>query len=66
MTSNRKADTAAVTAPLVLPDGETVRSSLDRVLRLLSVGSKRFLTNKVSSQPQQAALLRGRQRLQRL
>ncbi len=30
-----------------LPAGLTVRSALDRVLRLLSVGSKRFLTNKV-------------------
>ena len=30
-----------------LPEGLTVRSALDRVLRLLSVGSKRFLTNKV-------------------
>jgi phosphoribosylformylglycinamidine synthase len=42
-----RADATAVTAPLVVPSGETVRSSLDRVLRLLSVGSKRFLTNKV-------------------
>jgi len=33
--------------PLELPDGLTVRSALERVLRLLSVGSKRFLTNKV-------------------
>ncbi len=32
---------------LSLPKGLTVRSALDRVLRLLSVGSKRFLTNKV-------------------
>lgn len=30
-----------------LPDGLTIRSALDNVLRLLSVGSKRFLTNKV-------------------
>jgi len=30
-----------------LPEGLSVRSALDRVLRLLSVGSKRFLTNKV-------------------
>ncbi len=33
--------------PLNLPAGITVRESLDRVLRLVSVGSKRFLTNKV-------------------
>jgi len=33
--------------PFALPEGETVASALDRVLRLLSVGSKRFLTNKV-------------------
>jgi phosphoribosylformylglycinamidine synthase len=33
--------------PLKLPQGLTVRKALDRVLRLLSVGSKRFLTNKV-------------------
>jgi len=33
--------------PLELPIGLTVRKALDRVLRLLSVGSKRFLTNKV-------------------
>lgn len=33
--------------PLILPEGLTVREALDRVLRLLSVGSKRFLTNKV-------------------
>lgn len=33
--------------PLVLPEGLTVRAALDRVLRILSVGSKRFLTNKV-------------------
>jgi phosphoribosylformylglycinamidine synthase len=33
--------------PLELPKDLTVRSALDRVLRLLSVGSKRFLTNKV-------------------
>ena len=33
--------------PLVLPDGLTVRDALSRVLRLLSVGSKRFLTTKV-------------------
>jgi len=34
-------------APLTLPAGLTVRAALDRVLRLLAVGSKRFLTNKV-------------------
>ncbi|MGD2123662.1 MAG: phosphoribosylformylglycinamidine synthase [Gemmatimonadota bacterium] len=34
-------------APLTLPEDLTVRGALDRVLRLLSVGSKRFLTNKV-------------------
>ena len=33
--------------PLELPKDLTVRKALDRVLRLLSVGSKRFLTNKV-------------------
>lgn len=33
--------------PLEFPEGLTVRGGLDRVLRLLSVGSKRFLTNKV-------------------
>ena len=33
--------------PLTLPIGTTVRSALDRVLRLLSVGSKRFLVHKV-------------------
>jgi phosphoribosylformylglycinamidine synthase len=36
-----------VVAPLALPKDVTVRQALDRVLRLLSVGSKRFLTNKV-------------------
>ena len=35
------------TESLVLPDVVTVKDALDRVLRLLSVGSKRFLTNKV-------------------
>jgi phosphoribosylformylglycinamidine synthase len=35
------------TKPLELPRGLTVRDALDRVLRLVSVGSKRFLTNKV-------------------
>jgi len=33
--------------PLRLPEDLTVRQALDRVLRLLSVGSKRFLTSKV-------------------
>ena len=33
--------------PLELPQGLTVREALDRVLRLVSVGSKRFLVNKV-------------------
>lgn len=33
--------------PLALPSNLTVESALDRVLRLLSVGSKRFLTTKV-------------------
>jgi len=33
--------------PLELPRDLTVRKTLDRVLRLVSVGSKRFLTNKV-------------------
>jgi phosphoribosylformylglycinamidine synthase len=33
--------------PLELPEGITVSEVLDRVLRLLSVGSKRFLANKV-------------------
>ncbi|MEK6700390.1 MAG: phosphoribosylformylglycinamidine synthase [Nitrospirota bacterium] len=36
-----------VLKPLELPKDLTVRAALDRVLRLLSVGSKRFLTNKV-------------------
>jgi phosphoribosylformylglycinamidine synthase len=35
------------TEPLALPEDLTVRDALARVLRLLSVGSKRFLTNKV-------------------
>ena len=34
-------------SPLNLPDGTTVATALDRVLRLLSVGSKRFLVHKV-------------------
>lgn len=33
--------------PLKLPEEITVKDALERVLRLLSVGSKRFLTNKV-------------------
>jgi phosphoribosylformylglycinamidine synthase len=33
--------------PLELPQDLTVRDALDRVLRLVSVGSKRFLVNKV-------------------
>lgn len=33
--------------PLSLPEGTTVSSALDRVLRLISVGSKRFLVHKV-------------------
>ncbi len=33
--------------PLHLPDNLTVMDALDRILRLISVGSKRFLTNKV-------------------
>ena len=35
------------TKPLTLPEDLTVEKVLDRVLRLVSVGSKRFLTNKV-------------------
>lgn len=35
------------TQPLILPEDITIYSALERVLRLLSVGSKRFLTNKV-------------------
>lgn len=38
---------AVHTQPLDLPDDITIEDALDRVLRLLSVGSKRFLTNKV-------------------
>ena len=34
-------------APVVLPENLTVRDALHDVLRLVSVGSKRFLTNKV-------------------
>ena len=33
--------------PLRLADGVTIKKALERVLRLVSVGSKRFLTNKV-------------------
>ncbi len=33
--------------PLALPEGRTVCDALDRVLRLVSVGSKRFLASKV-------------------
>ena len=33
--------------PLKLPDDITVKEAVGRILRLLSVGSKRFLTNKV-------------------
>lgn len=33
--------------PLKLPEGLSVRDALERVFRLVSVGSKRFLTNKV-------------------
>ncbi len=36
-----------VLEPLRLPEGLTVEAALDRVLRLLAVGCKRFLTNKV-------------------
>jgi len=35
------------TSALKLPEGITIKDALERVLRLLSVGSKRFLTNKV-------------------
>jgi len=35
------------TAPFLLPGVVSLEEALDRVLRLLSVGSKRFLTNKV-------------------
>ena len=36
-----------VLVPFVLPESETIKSALVRVLKLLDVGSKRFLTNKV-------------------
>jgi len=39
--------TPAKTTPLVLPQDLNLMDALERVLRLLSVGSKRFLTNKV-------------------
>jgi phosphoribosylformylglycinamidine synthase len=39
--------TISVLEPLRLADDLTVMKALDRVLRLISVGSKRFLTNKV-------------------
>ncbi|CAG9785046.1 unnamed protein product [Diatraea saccharalis] len=35
--------------PLSLPKDITVKSALDRVLRLVNVASKRYLTNKISS-----------------
>ncbi len=35
------------TQPLNLPENLTIMEAIDRVLRLVSVGSKRFLTNKV-------------------
>lgn len=35
--------------PLELPKNITVQSALDRVLRLVSVASKRYLTNKVTT-----------------
>jgi len=38
---------APAARPLELPDGVTPAAALDRVLRLLAVGSKRFLTTKV-------------------
>lgn len=37
----------AVFKPLELPEGLTIREALERVLRNVAVGSKRFLTNKV-------------------
>ncbi|KPK01680.1 MAG: phosphoribosylformylglycinamidine synthase, partial [Nitrospira bacterium SG8_35_4] len=36
-----------ITSPFALPENVSLEEALDRVLRLLSVGSKRFLTNKV-------------------
>jgi len=38
---------APALSPLALPRNVSIRGALDRVLRLVSVGSKRFLTNKV-------------------
>ena len=38
---------APTTEPLSLPEDLTIRQALERVFRLVSVGSKRFLTNKV-------------------
>lgn len=34
--------------PLTLPENVTVHDALNRVLRLVNVASKRYLTNKVS------------------
>ena len=45
--SNRPDKTISGLVPIEFPTGTTVSSALDRVLRLVSVGSKRFLTNKV-------------------
>ena len=42
-----RTDPSPKPSPFPLPDDLSVREALDRVLRLLSVGSKRFLTNKV-------------------
>lgn len=45
-----KSDRSKLELPaLTLPKDITVQSALDRVFRLVSVGSKRFLTNKVPS-----------------
>jgi len=44
--SDRK-DTSKVFKALVVPEGETCASALDRVLRLVSVASKRWLVHKV-------------------
>ena len=38
-----------VLKPLILPDNLLVRDALERVLRLPSVASKRYLTNKVNA-----------------
>ena len=43
----RSARVASTLKPLTVPAGVTVRDGLERVFRLPSVGSKRFLTNKV-------------------